>query len=131
VIIALFITTFALVTCAQFGISWWRAMVANVAENPLSARGHAVTEMANAARDFHALVSLHETCPFATESGQLGFVKGYYRALEALKGFFTSFSPTLSQWAANEMDVCFRYAAVRMDQRLARAHSMMAEMRSY
>jgi hypothetical protein len=131
VIIALFIGMFGLITCAQFGISWWRAMVAHVAEHPLSARGRAVAERwaSAGARDFHALVSLNETCPFA--SSELGAVRVYFAVLEKLKNLAVRFSPTLSQWANHEMDVCFRYAVVRVDERLTRAHSMMAEMRNF
>jgi hypothetical protein len=131
--IALIIGTFALVTLAQFSLSWWRAMMAQVADHPLSARARTLTEHwapAAGRRDFEALISLHETCP-VPGSGKLGLVRQYYRVLESLKSFAARFSPSLAEWAQSEMDVCYRYAVVRVDERLTRAHAMIAEMRAF
>jgi hypothetical protein len=122
----------ALVTLAQFGLSWWRAMVAQVAEHPLTARGRSLTEQwkTSDGGDFHALLSLHESCPLAP-SNAMGLIRLYYRTLEGMRNLAARFSPSLEQWARSEMQVCYRYAAVRIDERLTRMHALMAEMRTF
>lgn len=133
--IALIIAVFALATLAQFGLSWWRATVARVADNPLSEQGRSVAQRWGESvgdAGFDTLLSLHETCPaVGTTSEGLDSVRAYYRVMESLKKIGAKMAPTLARWAQSEMDVCFRYVAVRIDQRMANTHAMWAELRTY
>lgn len=132
--IAWLILMFALMAVAQFGISYWRSLVASVASRPLTEQGRAAAHIygqAASAAEFPLLLSLYQTCPAVAASGEgLGLVRVYYNALNAVRSFASRMAPAFARWAQDEMTVCAQYVAVRIDQRLARTNQLWAEMRA-
>ncbi len=119
----------------QFGLRYWRALLAGVAAEPLSDRVLKVAGIAGqtiGAKDFGTLVSLHEMHPELgkDERGVLG-VRIYYHLVAALCSLSRSIFPTLSSWAHREMATCSRYLAVSLDQRLGRNLACFAQIRSF
>ena len=55
----------------------------------------------------------------------------YYRSLAAVKRVVNGFVPALHSWAEREQTLCAQFAAVLIDQRLARTAAAAADMRSY
>jgi hypothetical protein len=119
----------ALVGLAQFGVSYWRSMLASTAAQPLSERFCAASGLehrAPSATDFSAILSLHRLTPgLDNRPGRLSGLQTYYSVMDALRKL-----PALNQWAQSEMATCSRYLAVIVDQRLSNNLACAAEMRS-
>lgn len=119
----------ALIGLAQFGVSYWRSMLASTAAQPLSERFCAamgLEERSPSASDFSAIMSLHRLTPgLDNQPSRLRGLQMYYSAVDALRKL-----PALNQWAQSEMATCARYLAVRVDQRLSNNLACAAEMRS-
>jgi hypothetical protein len=134
--IAVLIFVIALATLAQFSISWWRAMLARVAEEPVSAQGRQAAEIcASSPADpaaFPALLGLHESCP-ELDGGcdHLLLVRAYYGLMKSLEKLLSLAAPSAAEWARSEMALCTQYATVRIDQRLASISAVWSEMRSH
>lgn len=132
--VALIIFLIATAAAVQFGLSWWRAMIIHLAECPLSERGKALAERfagAGSHTDFDVLASIHESCPPVSGADKgLGAIRAYVRVLSAVKSFCQRWAPAMAAWAQKEMQTCFRFAAVRVDQRLAHTQELWAELRT-
>jgi hypothetical protein len=119
----------ALIGLAQFGVSYWRSMLASTAAQPLSERFCAAVgleERSPSASDFSAIMSLHRLTPgLDNQPSRLRGLQMYYSAVDALRKL-----PALNHWAQSEMATCARYLAVRVDQRLSNNLACAAEMRS-
>ena len=119
----------ALIGLAQFGVSYWRSMLASTAARPLSERFCAANRLehrAPAASDFSAILSLHRLTPgLDNRPGSLHGLQTYYSVVDALRKL-----PALNHWAQLEMTTCARYLAVIVDQRLSNNLACAAEMRS-
>lgn len=113
------IAVISLAAVAQFGLFYWRATVAVTAAHPISdaIRNSAGLERPEfAAADFATLLRLVEVCPaLKNDKGGIGPVCSYFHIVQ----FFSKLlGPARGDWAVAEMDLCSRYLAVRLDQRI-------------
>jgi hypothetical protein len=119
----------ALVGMVQFGVSYWRSMLASTAAKPLSPRFCTASGLEHrkpAAADFSAIMSLHRLTPgLDNRPSPLRGLQVYYSVVDSLRKL-----PALNQWAQSEMTTCARYLAVVVDQRLSNNLACAAEMRS-
>ena len=113
----------------QFGISYWRSLIAGMAAQPLSDRFAEFAGLDQASvsgGDFSRLLSLHRLTPdLKRQPSSLTALRVYYTAASALTKL-----PALNRWAQDEMRNCARYVAVLVDQRLSHNLNTAAEMRS-
>lgn len=121
------ILSISAIGAVHFGISYWRALIAGMAAQPLSDRFAEFAGLDRVeAKDFRALLSLHRLTPdLKRQPSSLIALRVYYAATGALKAL-----PALNQWAQSEMVKCSRYVAVLVDQRLSDNLNAAAEMRS-
>lgn len=119
----------------QFGVFYFRAVLASVAAQPLTGYIQQIEGFPSRplrADDFALLVQLQKLCPEVGADGRgLRYARAYYRALDAVKKVVNGFVPSLRGWAEGEQTLCAQFAAVMLDQRLARTAAAAAEMRSY
>jgi len=117
------------VALGQFGLYYWRAVLAGVAAQPLSERmreAAGIPAEGVGAGDFAAMMNLHDVTPGLREHNEgLRAVRVYYNALKAMSRL-----PQAAAWANREMTTCARYAAVVLDQRLTANLECAAEIRS-
>jgi hypothetical protein len=115
---------------AQFGISYWRSILAGMAAKQLSAEfaiASGLDHETPLAEDFGALLSLNRLTPGLNQSaGKMVGLQAYFTAVKMLSGL-----PALKSWAQSELNICSRYLAVIVDQRLSHNLACAAEMRSY
>ena len=120
----------ALIGLAQFGVSYWRSMLASTAAQPLSERFCTASGLEHrkpSASDFSAILSLHRLTPgLDNQPSRLRGLQVYYSLVDSLRKL-----PALRQWAQSEMTTCARYLAVTVDQRLSNNLACATEMRSY
>jgi hypothetical protein len=120
----------ALGATAQFGLYYWRSLVAGYASQPLSERFPLFSGLDHEspeAEDFGALLSLHRLTPtLGRRADNLTTLRAYYTAVHVLCRL-----PALQDWAKREMATCSRYVAVLVDQRLTQNLAYAAEMRSH
>jgi hypothetical protein len=120
----------ALIGLAQFGVSYWRSMLASTAAQPLSERFCTASGLEHGkpgASDFSAILSLHRLTPgLDNQPSRLRGLQVYYFLVDTLRKL-----PALNQWAQSEMATCTRYLAVIVDQRLSNNLACASEMRSY
>jgi hypothetical protein len=120
----------ALIGLAQFGVSYWRSMLASTAAQPLSERFRTASGLQHStpgAGDFSAILSLHRLTPgLDNQPSRLRGLQVYYSLVDSLRKM-----PALSQWAQSEMTTCVKYLAVIVDQRLSNNLACATEMRSY
>jgi hypothetical protein len=122
------------VALAQFGLFYWRAIVAGVAAEPVSGRvleaAHVVDGQLSG-KDFDVLAELHNLTPDLRPSQPgLGFVRVYYKAVQLIGAVCENFVPPVSAWAEREGLLCARYAAVQVDRRLQANLALAASIRS-
>jgi len=124
----------SIVALSQFGIYYWRAVLAAVAGQPVSDGILAAAGVANgrvSAEDFGTLTGLHELTPNLNPSnGGLGFVRMYYRAVDSVSALAGKHMPAVAAWCDQELTICARYAAVQIDRRLQANLELAASMRS-
>jgi hypothetical protein len=124
----------SIVALSQFGLYYWRALLAAVAGQPvsesvLSAAG--VESRRVTGRDFGTLVGLHDLTPDLNPSkGGLGLVRLYYRIVDAISAAAGQRMPAVAAWCDQELAVCARYAAVQVDLRLQANLELAASLRS-
>jgi hypothetical protein len=120
----------AAIGLAQFGVSYWRSILASTAAQPLSERFCTASGLEHgtpSAGDFSALLSLHRLTPgLDNQPSRLRGLQVYYSLVDSLRKL-----PALNQWAQSEMTTCARYLAVIVDQRLSNNLACATEMRSY
>ena len=119
----------ALVGLLQFGVSYWRSMLASTAAQPLSERFCTASGLRHgrpSGGDFSTILSLHRLTPgLDNQPSRLHGLQAYYSVVDALHKL-----PVLNQWGHSEMNTCARYLAVLVDQRLSNNLACAAEMRS-
>jgi hypothetical protein len=124
----------SIVALSQFGIYYWRAVLAAVAGQPVSDGVLAAAGVANGrvtANDFGTLAGLHELTPNLIPSGGgLGLVRMYYRAVDGVSVRIGRHMPSVAAWCDQELTVCARYAAVQIDRRLQANLELAASLRS-
>jgi hypothetical protein len=117
------------VAMTQFGVSYWRSLIAGMAAKPLSEAFVAASGLETAAPsagDFGALLTLHKLTPgLESRPGSLRGLQAYYSVVNALKSL-----PALNRWAQSELNTCAKYLAVVVDQRMSQNLACAAEMRS-
>ena len=111
---------FSIVAFGQFGLYYWRASVANTATRQVSDRVRVAAGIQAAtvsSRDFRAILSVHDLASDLRGPGRTFFaIRAYYLVVEKI-GLLI---PPATDWAASEMAMCSRYAAVLVDQHLER-----------
>jgi hypothetical protein len=127
---------FAISTVAitQFGMYYWRAVLASVASQPVSESVLAAISAENRplqAADFVQFAGLHSMTPDLTPRGRgLAMVRFYYGLTRALNMMIGVRVPAVAQWIEQEGTICARYAAVQIDQRLQANMELAAALRS-
>jgi hypothetical protein len=122
------------VAVAQFGMYYWRAVLASVASQPVSESVIAAISAENRAlraADFVQFAGIHALTPdLSPRGGGLGLVRFYYGLTRALNMMVGVRVPAVAQWIEREGTICSRYAAVQIDQRLQANMELAAELRS-
>ena len=127
---------FAISTVAitQFGMYYWRAVLASVASQPVSESVLAAISAENRplqAADFLQFAGLHAMTPDLTPRGRgLAMVRFYYGLTRALNMMVGVRVPAVAQWIEQEGTICARYAAVQIDHRLQANMELAAALRS-
>jgi len=126
---SILILTLSVMGAMQFGISYWRSLIAGMAAQPLSdrfAEFAGLEKSSISAGDFTKLLSLHRLTPdLKRQPSSLTALRIYYTAASVLTKL-----PALNRWAQDEMRNCARYVAVLVDQRLSHNLDTAAGMRS-
>ena len=119
---------------AQFGVFYWRALVAGVAAQPVSEQVLAAAKVDSETmrgEDYRSLAQLHKLTPeLCAKSSGLGLVPVYFKLMHAIGTLAAGRVATLADWAENERALCARYAAVQVDRRLQANMAFAAAMRS-
>ena len=119
----------------QFAVFYARAVLASVAAQPLTGYVQQIEGFPSRplrSDDFPLLVQLQKLCPeVGTDARGLRAARVYFRALSSVIRVVNGFVPALRGWAESEQTLCAQFAAVLLDQRLARTANAAAEMRSY
>ena len=127
--IAVILLVMSVVALGQFGLYYWRAMLAGVAANPVSERvriAAGITAPSIGAKDFRSILSLHDLAPdLRGPNGHFRSVRAYYSRVETLGKIV----PAMASWANAEMATCSRYAAVLVEQHLERNMLCAAQVR--
>lgn len=122
------------VALSQFGIYYWRAILASVASQPVSEAVLAAASAENRplrAEDFAHFAGMHDLTPNLNARGQgLGLVRFYYGIIKAVEMLVGAQVPAVATWTAREGAICARYAAVQVDQRLQGNMELAAALRS-
>jgi hypothetical protein len=124
----------SIVALTQFGLYYWRAVLAAVAGQPVSEGVLAAAGVENrrlTGRDFRTLAGLHDLTPeLNPDRGGLGLVRLYYGIIDSISSAAGRYMPALGSWCDQELAVCARYAAVQIDRRLQANLELAAAMRS-
>ena len=131
---SLLLLTLSVAAMAQFGVYYWRSLIAGVAAQAVPDRvceAAGLNHLAPAAEDFAALVSLHRLTPdLEGPAGNLTALQVYYSAMAAITKLTKTSLPAAYQWASSEMSTCSRYVAVLVGQRLESNLACAAAIRS-
>jgi hypothetical protein len=124
----------SIVALSQFGLYYWRALLASVAGQPVSESVLAAAGVENrrvTGRDFRTLSGLHDlTLNLNPDKGGLGLVRLYYRIVDGFSAAAGQRMPAVAAWCEQELAVCARYAAVQIDLRLRANMELAASLRS-
>jgi hypothetical protein len=133
--VGILILVFSLAALGQFGVFYFRAVLASVASQPLTGYVQQIEGFPNRplrGSDFQQLIELQQLCPQVGPDGRsLRAARAYYRTLAAVKHVINGFLPALQNWAEREQTLCTQFAAVLIDQRLARTAATAADVQSY
>jgi len=133
--VGILILVFSLAALGQFGVFYFRAVLASVASQPLTGYVQQIEGFPSRplrGSDFQQLIELQRLCPQVGPDGRsLRAARAYFRLMAALKRLINGFAPSLHSWAEREQTLCAQFAAVLIDQRLARTAATAADMRSY
>jgi len=119
----------SVLTMCQFGLYYWRALLAGVAAEPISDRVRVAArleEQEPSAANFDEILSLIELTPGFGGSNGLAPVRAYFSVVSFLGRVILP----LSAWSEREKLVCTRYAAALLDRRLERVEAFAAASRS-
>ncbi len=121
------------VALSQFGIYYWRAVMASVASQPISESVLSAVEAENRplrSEDFAHFAGIHELTPNLNHGQGLGLVRFYYGIIKAVEMLVGAQVPAVATWTAREGAICAQYAAVQVDQRLQANMELAAAIRS-
>jgi len=132
---AAFICVLSLAALGQFVVFYYRAILVSVAAYPLTGYVQQVQGFPDRplrSEDFLVLLQLQQICPqVGPDARSLRIARVYYRLLNAAKRVINGFVPAVYSWTEREQTLCAQFAAVLLDQRLARTAAEAAEVRSY
>ncbi len=138
--VAPLILVLSVAALAQFALSYWRALLLETATRNLSRRAleAGLAKLKLGPGDFDVVVSIYRLCPQLGEHpSSLAAVRAYYRSIRALAAVAESRRAhalgldRLVGWTQREMQVCTRYVAVLLDQRLTENLALAAKTHSY
>lgn len=131
---AAMILPFSTVALGQLALYYWRAVLSDVARQPLSVHVLQAAQMEDGqltGADFRTLVSLHDMTPDLRPGlGGLSVVRMYYAVIDGIRSLATIRAPQVAEWAECELATCSRYVAVQMDRRLRANLALAAALRS-
>jgi len=132
---AAFILVLSLAALGQFVVFYYRAILVSVAAYPLTGYVQQIQgfpERPLRSEDFAVLLQLQQICPqVGPDARSLRIAQTYYRVLSAMKRIVNGFLPVMNSWMEREQTLCAQFAAVLLDQRLARTAAEAAQVRSY
>jgi hypothetical protein len=117
--VAVGILLFSIIGLLRFAASYWRAILAGAAGQPVSEEVFVAANLRGAqisGEDFKALAGVHSLTPDGSTG--LGFVSLYYRVVEGIGYLAKSAAPAIAAWTEHEMTACAQYVAVRIDRSL-------------
>jgi hypothetical protein len=122
--VSLFILVLSSFALVRFAVSQWRAIWISSANQPVSDSLQltaGIDAEAIGAWDFGRLMNLcDQLSPELKHSSPwLNEVSIYYGAIAKVERISKAKIPSVSEWAAREMQTCARYVAVVLDQSLA------------
>lgn len=127
--IAAILFTVSTAALVQFGVYYWRAVIAGVAAQTVSDRIRVAAGLSNSSiggQDFHNILILNDLTPeLQGPAGSFRGIRAYYSIVKTLG----SIIPAMAAWSSDEMATCARYVAVLMDQHLERNMATAAQMR--
>ena len=127
--IAAILFTVSTVALLQFGVHYWRAMIAGVASQTVSERIRAAAGISSTevgAQDFRSILIIKDLTPgLRRANDSFMAIRAYYSIIEKLG----SIVPAMANWSKAEMATCSRYVAVLMDQHMERNLAAAAQMR--
>ena len=127
--IAAILFTVSTAALFQFGLYYWRAMIASVASQAVSERIRAAAGISAptvCGQDFRNLLIIKDLTPeLRGPAGSLLAIRTYYSVVQKMG----SVIPAMASWSKAEMTTCSRYVAVLMDQHLERNSACAAQMR--
>jgi hypothetical protein len=129
---AALILVMSIVAFLQFALNYWRAILAGATSQPVSqeVRDAARVKSANiGGQDFNALSEIHHIASGGTVG--LGFVRLYYRIVDAIDAVVEKRMPAMAAWTERERAICAHYVAVQIDQRLQANRELAASAHSY
>ncbi len=135
--IPVLILALSAVAMTQFGLYLWRAAIISIAAESYSGGGSYSGGDGKPSNplhkhDFHSLSAIHDLCPtFERPSYHLQLVRAYYRAVQVVGDLCEERISSIANWAAIELDVCTRCAAVLVDQRRRSTQACFVEARSF
>ncbi len=112
------ILAISVVSLVRFAISYFRAVLIQASNVPVSDEVRAAARLRKAeisGEDFAALRGVHSLTPGG--AGGVGLVAMYYRAVQAV-GTLAGSHAALATWAKREMANCACYVGVQIDRRL-------------
>jgi hypothetical protein len=112
------ILAISMVALLRFAVSYWRAALAGVSHQQISAEVRAAARVEKAyvsGRDFAALAGVHSLTPGSSVG--VGFVGLYYHVVEGI-GYIARRQTAVAAWTEREMAICAHYVAVQIDRRL-------------
>jgi hypothetical protein len=135
--IPVLILALSAVAMTQFGLYLWRAAIISIAAEAYSGEG---SESGSGGKpsnplhkhDFHSLSAIHDICPtFERPSLHLQLVRVYYQAIQVIGNLCEERISSIANWAAVELDLCTRCAAVLVDQRRRSTQACFVEASSF
>jgi len=123
-----FILAFSILGMVRFGILYWRGLLVQTAELPVSEEVRAAAQLSSGeitGKDFAALAGLHSLTPGG--SGGVTLVRVYFRVVKMVAAMGRT-QAACSAWAEREMAICARYVGVQIDGRLQMSFAEQAGM---
>jgi hypothetical protein len=119
----------SIVALGQFGLYYWRATISNISTQPVSDRvriAAGIPTSSPKSSDFRAILNVLELTPTLNgDNGAYRTVRAYYVLVEKIGRLI----PAVTAWAEAEMEMCSRYMAVLVDQRLDRNMDCAVKLR--
>ena len=126
--VPILILAISVVSLVQFAMSYFRALLIQAGQVPVSDEVRAAAGLKRAeisGEDFEALRGVHSLTPGG--SSGVGLVAMYYRAMQAVK-LVAGAQSGIAAWTKREMANCACYVGVQIDRRLQLSIAQQASM---